>query len=120
MTAITTAPVRTIDSGLRQDLRGVKVVWYRELLRFGQDRIRIVAFLVQPLLFLFVLGTGLSLQQVVKVGESRGDRVAILSGLKPGEEVVTSGVFKLRPGVHVQVNNSILPENSESPTPEDT
>jgi membrane fusion protein (multidrug efflux system) len=59
-------------------------------------------------------------QQVVKVGETRGDRVAILSGVKSGEEVVTSGVFKLRPGVHVQVNNSILPENSESPTPEDT
>jgi ABC-2 type transport system permease protein len=52
--------VRVVDSGLRQDLRGVKVVWYRELLRFGQDRIRIVAFLVQPILFLFVLGTGLS------------------------------------------------------------
>jgi membrane fusion protein, multidrug efflux system len=59
-------------------------------------------------------------QQVVKVGESRGDRVAILSGVKPGEEVVTSGVFKLRPGVHVQVNNSIQPANSESPIPEDT
>ena len=59
-------------------------------------------------------------QQVVKVGESRGDRVAILSGVKAGEEVVTSGVFKLRPGVQVQVNNSIQPENSESPTPEDT
>jgi membrane fusion protein (multidrug efflux system) len=59
-------------------------------------------------------------QQVVKVGESRGDLIAILSGVKPGEEVVTSGVFKLRPGVHVQVNNSIQPENSESPKPEDT
>ena len=59
-------------------------------------------------------------QQVVKVGESRGDRVAIVSGVKAGEEVVTSGVFKLRPGVHVQVNNNIQPENNESPTPEDT
>lgn len=59
-------------------------------------------------------------QQLVKVGESRGDRVAILSGVKAGEEVVTSGVFKLRPGVQVQVDNSIQPENSESPTPEDT
>jgi membrane fusion protein (multidrug efflux system) len=59
-------------------------------------------------------------QQVVKVGEARGDRIAILSGVKPGEEVATSGVFKLRPGAHVQVNNSIQPENSESPTPEDT
>ena len=53
-------PSRTIDSGLRQDLRGVKVVWQRELIRFGQDRLRIVAALVQPILFLFVLGTGLS------------------------------------------------------------
>jgi ABC-2 type transport system permease protein len=52
--------VRVVEAGLRQDLRGVKVVWQRELLRFGQDRIRIVAFLVQPVLFLFVLGTGLS------------------------------------------------------------
>ncbi len=59
-------------------------------------------------------------QQVVKVGESRGDRVAILSGVNAGEEVVTSGVFKLRPGVHVQVNNSIQPENNEAPKPEDT
>ena len=59
-------------------------------------------------------------QQVVKVGESRGDRVAILSGLNSGEEVVTSGVFKLRPGVAVQVNNNIQPENSVSPKPEDT
>ena len=52
--------VRVVDAGLRQDLRAVKVVWHRELLRFGQDRIRIVALLVQPMLFLFVLGTGLS------------------------------------------------------------
>jgi membrane fusion protein (multidrug efflux system) len=59
-------------------------------------------------------------QQVVKLGESKGDRVAIVSGIKAGEEVVTSGVFKLRPGAHVQVNNTILPENSEAPTPEDT
>ncbi len=59
-------------------------------------------------------------QQVVKIGESRGDRVAILSGVNPGEEVVTSGVFKLRAGVHVQVNNSIQPENNAVPKPEDT
>jgi len=59
-------------------------------------------------------------QQIVKVGESRGDRVAIVSGVKPGEEVCTSGIFKLRQGAAVQVNNSILPENSEAPTPEDT
>ena len=45
--------------GLRSDARAVKVVWQRELIRFAQDRIRIVAALVQPVLFLFVLGTGL-------------------------------------------------------------
>lgn len=54
------ASVRVVERGLAQDLRGVKVVWQRELLRFGQDRIRIVSALVQPVLFLFVLGTGLS------------------------------------------------------------
>jgi membrane fusion protein (multidrug efflux system) len=59
-------------------------------------------------------------QQVVKTGETRGDRVAIISGVKTGEEVVTSGVFKLRQGAAVTVNNSIVPENSLAPTPEDT
>ncbi len=59
-------------------------------------------------------------QQVVKVGESRGDRVGILEGVKPGEEVVTTGVFKLNQGAHVQINNSIQPGNSEKPNPEDS
>jgi membrane fusion protein, multidrug efflux system len=59
-------------------------------------------------------------QQVVKIGETKGDRVAILSGVKAGEEVATSGVFKLRPGIPVQVNNDIRPPSSESPAPEDT
>jgi membrane fusion protein, multidrug efflux system len=59
-------------------------------------------------------------QQVVKLGETRGDRVAILSGVRPGEEVATSGVFKLRQGAPVQVNNTILPEASDRPNPEDT
>src|SRR6185312_2210418 len=53
------AAVRVAPPGLRSDLRAVRVVWQRELIRFGQDRIRIVAALVQPVLFLFVLGTGL-------------------------------------------------------------
>ena len=59
-------------------------------------------------------------QQVVKTGESRGDRVAIVSGVNTGEEVVTSGVFKLRQGAPVVINNSIVPENSNTPAPEDT
>ena len=53
-------PVRVPRSGVAGDLRGVKVVWQRELIRFSQDRIRIVTSLVQPLLYIVVLGTGLS------------------------------------------------------------
>jgi ABC-2 type transport system permease protein len=48
------------DKGLRQDLRAVSIVWRRELIRFRSDRLRAVTSLVQPVLFLFVLGTGLS------------------------------------------------------------
>jgi membrane fusion protein (multidrug efflux system) len=58
-------------------------------------------------------------QQVVKLGDARGDQIAVLSGIKPGEEIVTSGVFKLRNGVPVQVNNKVQPGNSPSPKPED-
>ncbi len=43
----------------RSELRAMKIVWTRELIRFSKDRMRIVTSLVQPLLFLFVLGSGL-------------------------------------------------------------
>jgi ABC-2 type transport system permease protein len=46
--------------GIRHDLRAVSVVWRRELIRFRTDRLRAVTALVQPVLFLFILGTGLS------------------------------------------------------------
>jgi len=59
-------------------------------------------------------------QQFVKVEGARGDQVAVVSGLNPGDEVVTSGVFKLRNGAAVQVNNKIQPENNPSPKPEDS
>ena len=59
-------------------------------------------------------------QQFVKLGGSRGDQVAVLTGVKAGEEVVTSGVFKLRPGAAVIVNNSVQPGNSPKPNPENT
>jgi len=48
------------ERGLKQDLRAVSIVWRRELLRFKADRLRMITSLVQPVLFLFVLGTGLS------------------------------------------------------------
>lgn len=59
-------------------------------------------------------------QQFVKIEGARGDQVAVISGLNPGEEVVTSGVFKLRNGAAVQVNNKVQPGNSPAPKPEDS
>jgi membrane fusion protein, multidrug efflux system len=59
-------------------------------------------------------------QQFVKLGSARGDQVAILAGVQPGEEVVTSGVFKLRNGAAVIVNNQTQPANSPAPRPEDS
>jgi ABC-2 type transport system permease protein len=51
--------VRVPARSWRSELRAIKVVWRRELIRFKSDRMRIVTSLVQPLLFLFVLGSGL-------------------------------------------------------------
>jgi len=59
-------------------------------------------------------------QQFVKVEGSRGDQVGIVSGLNPGDEVVSSGVFKLRNGAAVQVNNKVQPDNNPAPKPEDS
>jgi len=48
------------DRGLRHDVRAISIVWQRELIRFRADRLRAITSLVQPFLFLFILGTGLS------------------------------------------------------------
>ena len=58
-------------------------------------------------------------QQFVKLGAARGDQVAVVSGVEPGAEVVTSGAFKLRNGAAVQVNNEVQPSNDPAPKPED-
>jgi ABC-2 type transport system permease protein len=55
-----TIRVAVPERSLRHDLRAVSIVWRRELIRFRSDRLRAVTSLVQPVLFLFVLGTGLS------------------------------------------------------------
>jgi membrane fusion protein (multidrug efflux system) len=59
-------------------------------------------------------------QQFVKLGAARGDQIAVVAGIKPGEEIVTSGVFKLRNGAAVIVNNKVQPENKPAPKPEDS
>ena len=59
-------------------------------------------------------------QQFVRVGEARGDFVAITTGLKPNETVVSTGVFKLRNGMPVTINNDLAPDPQLSPTPVDS
>ena len=59
-------------------------------------------------------------QQVVELGGARGDQVAVVRGVEPGEEVVTSGVFKLRNGAAVVVANEVQPGNDPAPRPENS
>ena len=59
-------------------------------------------------------------QQIVRLGPARGDQIAVLSGIKAGEEIVTSGLFKLRNGAAVQVNNKVKPGNNSAPKPENS
>jgi membrane fusion protein (multidrug efflux system) len=59
-------------------------------------------------------------QQFVKLGPARGDQIAVVSGVNAGDEVATSGLFKLRNGVAVQINNKAQPANSPAPTPENS
>jgi membrane fusion protein (multidrug efflux system) len=56
-------------------------------------------------------------QKFVRIGERRGDFIAVVSGLSPGETVVSSGAFKLRNGMAVKVNNSLAPAAELAPKP---
>jgi membrane fusion protein (multidrug efflux system) len=59
-------------------------------------------------------------QQFVTLGPGRGDQIAVLSGVNPGDEVVTSGVYKLRNGAAVLVNNKVRPGNNPAAKPENS
>jgi ABC-2 type transport system permease protein len=63
----------------RSELRAIKIVWRRELLRFISDRMRIITALVQPLLFLFVLGSGLQ-----QLSSASTDGVNLKTFIYPG------------------------------------
>ncbi|MHB8323064.1 MAG: ABC transporter permease [Candidatus Dormibacteria bacterium] len=54
------APVRVAGNGMADDLRAIWVVWKRELIRFSRNRLRILTSVAQPVLFLYILGSGLS------------------------------------------------------------
>jgi membrane fusion protein (multidrug efflux system) len=59
-------------------------------------------------------------QQFVRVGEARGDFVSIIDGLKPNETIVSTGVFKLRNGMAVTIDNTLAPKPQVNPTPVDS
>ena len=59
-------------------------------------------------------------QQFVRIGDSRGDFVAVTEGLKAGQTVVSTGVFKLRNGMAVTINNDLAPKPQLNPKPADT
>jgi ABC-2 type transport system permease protein len=73
------APVTLAPAGLRHELRAMSMVWRREMIRFGRDRARMFAMLLQPLLFLFVMGTGLA--SVVDTGGAVDFRTFLYPGV---------------------------------------
>jgi membrane fusion protein (multidrug efflux system) len=59
-------------------------------------------------------------QQFIRSGRSRGDFISVVSGLKPGDRIVSSGIFKLRNGMTVVENNDLTPKSAEKPKPSDS
>ena len=59
-------------------------------------------------------------EQFIKLGQSRGDMIAVTAGLEPGEVIVTSGVFRLRNGIPVIINNKVKPDEELAPNPADS
>jgi membrane fusion protein (multidrug efflux system) len=59
-------------------------------------------------------------QQFVRIGEARGDFVSVTTGLKAGQTIVGTGVFKLRNGMAVTINNDLAPKPQLNPTPADS
>jgi membrane fusion protein (multidrug efflux system) len=57
-------------------------------------------------------------QQFVQVVKTRGDFVAVTQGIRPGQEIVSAGAFKLRNGVRVRINNSVQARADVAPHPE--
>jgi ABC-2 type transport system permease protein len=79
--AVLAPPVRVHvpPRSFRSELRAMKIVWQRDLIRFRSDRIRIITSLVQPLLFLFVLGSGLQ-----QLSSASTDGVNLKTFIYPG------------------------------------
>lgn len=67
----------------------------------------------------FIVHDNIVTQTFVTTGETRGDQIAVLQGLKEGDVVVTSGQLKLKNGSRVKIDNTIVPENNPHPRPVD-
>jgi len=59
-------------------------------------------------------------QQIVRLGNRRGDFVAVTSGLNAGDTIVSAGAFRLRPGSAINVNNALVPDSKLAPKPTDS
>jgi len=59
-------------------------------------------------------------QQFIRLGVARGDFVTVETGLKVGETVVTTGAFKLRPGMAVVIDNKLAPDAKLAPKPDNS
>jgi membrane fusion protein, multidrug efflux system len=57
-------------------------------------------------------------EQTVLLGKTHGDQIEVLKGLKEGDEIATSGIFKLQQGGAVKINNIVQPGNNPEPRPE--
>lgn len=62
-------------------------------------------------------GASVAQQRFVRIGKKRGDQISLLEGVAPGDEVVTAGQGKLRPGTPIKVNNTVVPTNNPAPKP---
>jgi membrane fusion protein (multidrug efflux system) len=59
-------------------------------------------------------------QQLIRTGQTRGDLLSVVAGLKPGEKIVSAGVFKLRNKMAVEEDNTLSPKSSATPRPSDS
>ena len=60
------------------------------------------------------------MQRFVRIGDSRGDFVAVIEGLQPGDRVATSGLMKLRNQTPVHIDNGLAPDAKLDPQPPQT
>lgn len=82
--------VRDVGSSLGDDMRAVRMIWKRELIRFTRNKVRMITSLAQPIIYLFILGTGLS--QLIPGGSNVNYRTFIFPGVL-GMTVLFTAIF---------------------------